>query len=82
MNNAEWVRLLKKQRERKQAQEVVKNENITDGNGTIDGSDKGIDAGAITDSDKEYTESGNAGGAEQEEPGNNGQPEQSSSDVE
>ena len=82
MNNAEWVRLLKKQRERKQAQEVVKNENITDGNGTVDGSDKGIDAGTITDSNKEHTESDNAGGAEPEEPGNNGQLEQSSSDVE
>ena len=82
MNNAEWVRLLKKQRERKQAEEVAKNENITDGNGTVDGSDKGIDAGAITDSDKEHTEPGNAGGAEPEEPGNNGQFEQSSSDVE
>ena len=82
MNNAEWIRLLKKQRERKQAQEVVKNENIADGNGTFDGSDKGIDAGTITDSDKEHTEQGNAGGAEPEEQGNNGQLEQSSSDVE
>lgn len=82
MNNAEWVRLLKKQRERKQAEEVVKNENITNGNGTIDGSDEGLNAGAITDSDKEHTEPGNAGGVEPEEPGNNGQPEQSSSDVE
>ena len=82
MNNAEWVKLLKKQRERKQAQEVVKNENVTDGNGTINGSDKGIDAGTITDSDKEHIEPGNAGGAEPEEPGNNGQFEQSSTDVE
>ena len=82
MNNAEWVKLLRKQRERKQAEEVAKNENITDGNGTVDGSYKDIDAGAITDSDKEHTEPGNAGGVEPEEPGNNGQLEQSSSDVE
>lgn len=82
MNNAEWVRLLKKQRERKQAEEVAKNENIANGNGAINGSDKGTDAGAITDSNKEHTESGNAGGAEPEESGNNGQLEQSSSDVE
>lgn len=82
MNNAEWVRLLKKQRERKQVEEVAKNENITDGNGTVDGSDEGIDAGAITDSNKEHTEPDNAGGAEPEEPDNNGQLEQSSSDVE
>lgn len=82
MNNAEWIKLLRKQRERKQAQEVVKNENITDGNGTINGSDEGTNAGAITDSNKEHTEQGNVGGAEPEEPGNNGQSEQSSSDVE
>lgn len=75
MNNAEWVRLLKKQRERKQAQEVVKNESITDGNGAINGSDEGIDTGAITDSNKEHTEQDNAGGAEPEEPDNNGQSE-------
>ena len=82
MNNAEWVKLLRKQRERKQAEEVAKNENITDGNGKINGSDEGINAGTITDSNKEHTESSNAGGAEPEEPGNNGQLEQSSSDVE
>lgn len=82
MNNAEWVRLLKKQRERKQAEEVTNNENIADGNGAINGSDKGIDAGAITDSDKEHTEQGNVGGAEPEEQSNNGQLEQSISDVE
>ena len=82
MNNAEWVRLLKKQRERKQAQEVINNEYITDGNGTINGSDEGINAGTITDSNTEHTEPDNVGGAEPEEPGNNGQPEQSSTDVE
>lgn len=82
MNNAEWVKLLKKQRERKQAEEVAKNENISNGNGTINESDEGINAGAITDSNKEHTEPDNAGGAESEEPGNNGQPEQSSTDVE
>lgn len=66
MNNAEWMRLLKKQRERESVKtEEVKNNAsiINNGNGTDKGSDAGHEAGGEGINPDEHTDSGNNGGA-------------------
>lgn len=78
MNNAEWIKLMKKQREREEArraelEEVNKNESvINNGDGNNNGSDAGANPGGEGDNNPQPTELDNASGASEAGSSDNG----------
>ena len=77
MNNAEWIKLMKKQREREEAKrtelEEVNNESvINNGDGNNNGSDAGANAGGEGDNNPQPTELDNASGASEAGSSDNG----------
>ena len=77
MNNAEWIKLMKKQREREEARraelEEVNNESvINNGDRNNNGSDAGANPGGEGDNNPQPTELDNASGASETGSSDNG----------